>query len=149
MQELHVATPSAVIAQLGVAIAGVAGLTVFVHLLWGRRAMASLTAEDALARFRSEHPEHQALGAEVLEGGDVALIDTETPHTFGVVQAVGAGWTTLVLNDADLASVNADTRGQVRLRTRDFGHPTVKLKFADANRAYVWAAKHDRKRGDG
>ncbi len=120
---------------LGGDFAAVALLTGYVHLVWSRR-RTPVTEADAVAVWAREHAPSQAREVLLLADGRTALVRT-AEGGLGVVAARGRGWTTRVLQPADVRGVSL--RGEaVRLRLRDYAHPALTLRFPSAETRSAW-----------
>ncbi len=122
-----------VVADVGI----VALLTGYVHLVWSRR-RAPLTEAAAAHAFQREHGPAEVSEVLVLADGRTALVRLADGR-LGAVTARGRGWSTRVLEPADVRAATRDGEA-VQLALRDYAHPRLTLRFPSAQARAEWLA---------
>jgi hypothetical protein len=126
-------------AHLLISCAAIAIITAMVRALRPGKP-PPLSAEGALALFRSEYPASQAANVEATPDGRTYLILSPTGDVAGCVTLVGLRWTARAIGAHDITGIIVDGT-QVTLRFRDFTWPSLSVDWRDATAARQWAGR--------
>ena len=123
------------------AILVVVGLTVIiaaVHFSGGSRAIAPLTAEQAMQRFKQDHQTFDLADCHVSDDGRTALVFAKDPNQGGLVLQMGDKLVTRKL-DQGLVSALVRTDDGIQLALKDFTLPKVSISLAKEHERNVLA----------
>jgi hypothetical protein len=128
-------------AYLLVSAAAIAALALLVRRL-NPGSAPSLTAQDALHRFRDDFPRVESASAAVTPDGRTFLVLAPSGAIVGCVTLVGLRWTTRRIGARDVARASAD--GPRTLVTfHDFTWPSLKIDWRDPAAARDWRDRFD------
>lgn len=117
------------------AILVVVGLTVIiaaVHFSGGSRAIAPLTAEQAMQRFSQDHQTFDAAECFVADDGRTALVFANDKKQGGLVLQMGDKLVTRKLEPSVFSALVASQDG-LHLSLRDFTLPGVSISMSQEN----------------
>ncbi len=106
------------------------------HAAMGRTRTARLESADQVrAVFATDFPDESPATVTLSRDATLAFLTLprpgDEPEAIGVVQAMGTFWATRILEPGMVARVEADRKGGLRIRLRDFTGPALRFDPAE------------------
>ena len=112
-------------------IVGLAAIISAIHFSGGSRAVAPMTAEQAMQRFCEDHQMTHMTECILAEDGRSAIVFSDLAQEVGLVLQLGDKLVTRKLS-ADLLSQVDDSPDGLALKLNDFTLPTVLVRLSSA-----------------
>lgn len=112
-------------------IVGLAAIISAIHFSGGSRAVAPMTADQAMMRFCQDHQMTRITNCVLADDGKSAIVTSDRAQEVGLVLQLGDKLVTRRLS-ADLLAAVDDTPEGLALKLKDFTLPTVLVRLSSA-----------------